>query len=189
MTVPATSGGELVKLLRYSLGNYTRPERGNTKFVEAAGGSVMRGIAKDDPFIKQGCDFGDQTCIVGPGCRKVSQTYKVLCETCDPQQQQQPRDHRRRPQAAQVVAGSRRVRYIGQTGTSLHWRQSGHKADKGSALTKHKQAAHGDHQQPPASYRMRPIRGSKTVLHRLITEGVCPHDEDQLHPGALMNSR
>ena len=83
--------------------------------------------------------------------------------------------------------GSRRV-YIGQTGTSLHRRQQGHRYDKGSALSKHRREAYRGDQRPPR-YSMKAVKGSKTVLNRVVTEGVFIDGEEKANPGTLMNSR
>ena len=89
---------------------------------------------------------------------------------------------------ADLVAGRRRIRYLGQTGTSLHRRQSGHKYDKQSAINKHTREAHRGDQCPP-TYIMKPLKGSRTVLSRVITEGVYIDLDEKNTPGSLMNSR
>ena len=50
-----------------------------TRYAEAAGPAVVAGLRKDDPFVQEGCDFGDSKCIVGPGCSKVGQTHQIQC--------------------------------------------------------------------------------------------------------------
>ena len=81
------------------------------------------------------------------------------------------------------------MRYVGQTGTTLHLRQKTHKSDKESALTKHTSQEHQGDNKPPASFRMKPLKGSLKVLDRLITEGVMIDQEERITRGSLMNSR
>ena len=87
-----------------------------------------------------------------------------------------------------MIAGGRRSRYLGQTGTSLHRRQVAHKSGKGSAINKHTREEHRGDQEAP-TYTMRPIQGSRTVLSRIITEGVHIDGDEKQNPGSLMNSR
>ena len=147
----------------------------------------MAGIKKDNPFSQEGCDFGDPKCIVGSGCSKVSQTYQIDCLDCE-QEEDQPGQMARGIMRAEVRGGTRRRKYIGHTGTSLHRRQKGHKSDKDSVITKHKMEAHLGDPRPPR-YVMKPMKGSRTVLNRVITEGVFIDAEEKANPGVLMNSR
>ena len=94
----------------------------------------------------------------------------------------------RRPQEADVRGGARRRRYLGQTGTTLHRRQVAHKSAKASAINKHTREDHSGDQGAPG-YTMRPLQGSRTVLQRIITEGVYIDGDEKLDPGSLMNSR
>ena len=103
----------------------------------------MAGLRKDNPFVQEGCDFGDSKCLVGSGCSKVSQTYQIDCLDCEQQGDQVVQiANNRGIMRAEVRGGTRRMKYIGHTGTSLHRRQKGHKSDKDSAITKHKMEAH-----------------------------------------------
>ena len=86
-----------------------------------------------------------------------------------------------------MIAGSRR-RYIGQTGTSMHRRQVAHKSGKDTVIKKHTRESHREDQSPP-SYKMKALKGSRTVLDRIITEGVYIDDQEKQGPGELMNSR
>ena len=196
MCLPPTPGGELLGRVRTQLEGYLGPDHGTTKFSERAGPAVTSGLAKDDPFPALGCAFDDPTCLVGAGCDKVSQTYEIICEQCcQPNQAgeniaagaQRHGINARAPQRAQVIAGSRR-RYLGQTGTSLHRRQINHKSGKTSVIKKHNHEIHSQDQQPP-TYQMKALRGSRSVLNRLITEGVYIDGEEKDQPGSLMNSR
>ena len=127
----------------------------------------------------------------GAGCSKLSQTYEIKCNVCSPEDHEAARQQggiNRRPQPAEVRGGVRRCRYVGQTGTTLHRRQGSHKSDKDSALNKHTREAHRGDQRAPG-YRMRAVRGSHTVLQRIVTEGVYIDHGEKLEPGTLMNSR
>ena len=175
------------------MGNFVGPDLGTTKFGERAGASVTAGLAKDNPFPTEGCDFGDSKCLVGAGCSKTGVIYEILCEPCNQGDQgagedvNGPRDNRR-PQRAEVVAGSRRRRYLGQTGTSMHRRQVAHKSGKGSAINKHTKDLHSRDQHPP-KYTMKAVKGARTVLSRIATEGVFIDEQGKEHPNNLMNSR
>ena len=124
--------------------------------------------------------------LVGTGCSKVGQTYEVKCLDCHPDVEAAAAA--RGINRAEVRGGSRRSKYIGHTGTSLHQRQLGHRYDKGSALTKHRGEAHLGEQRPPR-YQMKSLKGSRTVLNRVVTEGVLIAAEEDANPGQLMNSR
>ena len=191
MNLPPTPGGELVKMVRNQLGNFMGPDRGTTKYGERAGSKVTAGLSKDDPFPALGCDFNDSSFLVGAGCSKLSQTYEIKCNVCSPEDHEAARQQggiNRRPQPAEVRGGVRRCMYVGQTGTTLHRRQVSHKSDKDSALNKHTREAHRGDQRAPG-YRMRAIKGSHTVLQRIVTEGVYIDHGEKLEPGTLMNSR
>ena len=186
MMLPPTPGGELVKRVRSKIGNFKGPDHGTTKFGEKAGAAVTAGLVKDNPFPAEGCDFGDSKCIVGAGCSKTGVTYQIECNQCT-ERDQGARGSPRRPVRGQVIAGSRR-KYLGQTGTSMHRRQVAHKSGKSSVLKKHTREALSEDQDPP-KYTMKAVRGSRTVLGRVVTEGVLIDTQDKHEPDTLMNSR
>ena len=165
------------------MGGFKGPDKGTTKFAEKAGPAVTAGLMKDNPFPSQGCDFGDIKCFVGPGCSKTGVTYEIKCQACDGGDQGAPR----RPVRGQMIAGSRR-RYVGQTGASMHRRLVAHKSGKDAAIRKHTRESHSGDQSPPR-YIMSFLRGSRTVLGRMVTEGVMIDESEKQQPGELMNSR
>ena len=120
---------------------------------------------------------------------KVRQTYQASCLELSPEHHKvEAQAAARGIMRAELRGGTRRSKYIGHTGTSLHQRQLGHRWDKGLALTKHKGVADRGEQHPPR-FEMKPIKGSRTVLNRVVTEGVLIAAEERTNPGLLMNSR
>ena len=89
-----------------------------------------------------------------------------------------------------MTAGSRRVRnkYIGQSGTTIHKRQRSHLSGSKSVLKKHCEEYHKDQQSKP-KFTMKVLRGSKTVLDRLVWEANLISQAEENNPGSLMNSK
>ena len=63
-----------------------------------------------------------------------------------------------------------------------------HQTKKTSVLNKHTEVCHTGDNQPP-TYRMRAVRGSRTVLDRVVAEGILISSATQSQPDQLMNSK
>ena len=55
-------------------------------------------------------------------------------------------------------------------------------------MNKHSREAHIDDHQKPA-YQMKPLKGSRRTMTRLITEGVFIDTDESSNPGSLKNSK
>ena len=104
--------------------------------------------------------------------------YMVRCKECDPGDTD-PKE---------------RSRYIGQSGCTLHRRQKSHlQGIKGKrVLAKHLKENHPNQQvpnDPSALFSMIPVRTSRTVVDRLVREGVYIQEMEETNKGFLMNSR
>ena len=154
--------------------------------------NIMASLQKRDPHPKVGCDYGDPECMVGAGCMATSVCYKIACNKCDPKQKQGSRPS---GTPTQVRAGSRRrVKYLGQSGTSTHRRMKSHrdglksKSTKTiSVLRKHRQDHHDPSEKP--NFRMEVLSKHRTVLQRLVTEDCLIQEHELKEPGSLMNSK
>jgi hypothetical protein len=51
------------------------------KVIETGGVPISLGLKKGDPFRREGCDFGDEGCIVDPktSCGVMGAVYQLLC--------------------------------------------------------------------------------------------------------------
>ena len=82
---------------------------------------------------------------------------------------------------------------MGQSGTSLHKRMRSNLAEikKGGVLHKHIQEHHSDQTpaEPHSLFSMRPIKSTRTVLERLVSEGTIIQQVELVDKGLLMNSR
>ena len=177
LMIPPTPDSTLARELRQEIGGIMGPDRGKTKVIERGGVPITAGLIKDDPFPKETCQFGE-TCLVGPKCQLTSCCYMITCKLCDPGDVE-PRE---------------RSRYIGQSGTTLHKRMKSHlQGIKGKGvLAKHLQENHRDTPPPddPSSmFIMKPIKSSRTVVDRLVREGIYIQGMESRSQGVLMNSR
>ena len=180
MQIPATPGSELAGKVQERLRDFLGLDQGTTKLVERAGKRITTGLIKDDPLPKLGCVY-EEPCMVGAGCGLDSSCYEIYCELCAPDPIQPRGD------PAQLIAGSRRCRYVGQSGATLHNRQRGLTRTKESVLIKHTQEYHSD--RPSPTYQMKPLNSTKTLLHRLVWESQRILDYKNRVPGVLMNSK
>ena len=141
---------------------------------------MTNGLYKSDPFPKSGCFYGEQ-CLVGKGCQSVGCCYEISCSwfSPDPIRLTQPPN--------EPIAGARRSRYVGQSGTTLHKRQRGHKEKKTNVMARHSQEYHTEGPQP--TYTMKKLRTSRTVLDRLVWESQYIQSYDEMDPGVLMNGK
>ena len=134
-----------------------------------------------DPSAKEGCDF-EETCLVGSGCSQVNANYMIHCDECN-----QGIRGQERPTGAKD-----RSAYLGQTGTSLHKRMKSHLGgcSGGGVLGKHLEEHHGGADTQKAQlFNMKGIRGSRTVLNRLVQEGTNINTADTRYPNWLMNGK
>ena len=146
LNVPITPDSTLARDIKKRLGNLKGPDHGCTKVVEKAGRRITSGIQKDDPFPNVSCMF-DETCLAGASCSKVCCCYEISCDSCAPE------PLRPRQPATTPTAGSRRSRYVGQTGTTLHRRQKSHVQKKDNIMDRHSREFHS--QKPSPSHTMR----------------------------------
>ena len=115
---------------------------------------------------------------MGAKCQMTSCCYLITCKECDPGGEEVPKE---------------KSRYIGQSGTTLHKRQKTHvQGIKGrGVLAKHLQENHSNEKpdDPAQMFKMIPIKSSRTVVDRLVREGVYIQEMEESHKGVLMNSR
>ena len=180
LQVPATPQSQLAKNIQEKLGDFRGPDLGTTKVIERAGKRITSGLARDDPFPKLSCPY-EEPCLVGPGCNRVSSCYEIACDSCapDPLRPSDP--------PTQPIAGARRSRYVGQSGTTLHRRQKSHRDAKESVMKKHENEYHPEG--PPPTFRMVPLNNSRTLLNRLVWESQHILEYENQHPRILMNSK
>ena len=76
---------------------------------------------------------------------------------------------------------------MGQSGTTLHKRQKGHKDAKESVMNKHSREYHAEG--PSPTYSMKPLNSSRTLLQRLVWESQHILEYEDSLPGVLMNSK
>ena len=142
----------------------------------------MLGLQRADPFPQESCDFGEERCLVGPGCSTTGACYKITCSRCT--QEQEPGEN----QGDQEELDPRRYQYLGQTGTSVHRRILGHLAKDDSVVAKHSQEYHqGD--QEVKEIEMKVTSKHRLLLERLVAEGNQIARLEQENPGTLMNGR
>ena len=77
--LPATPGAGLGSEVNKEIGHLIGPDKGLTKVVEKGGRSIMLGLQRANPFPQEGCDFGKERCLVGPGCSITGACYKITC--------------------------------------------------------------------------------------------------------------
>ena len=170
-----------MKVVRVQIGDLVGPDQGITKFVEGAGVPIGVGAVRHDPCATDGCDYGE-TCIVGSGCSQVNTNYMIHCMDCNPGIKGLNRP----------VGAKDRSTYLGQSGTTMHKRMRSHLGGLrgGGVLGKHLEEHHGgaDGNQH-AMLKMKSVRGSRTVLDRLVQEGTNINNTECRFPGWIMNSK
>ena len=181
--MPATPGAGLAQVVKKEVGTMVGPDKGLTKVVEKGGRSIMLGLQQSDPFPREGCDFGESRCIIGPGCSSTGVCYKISCLQCTLDDQED--------QGASSGEGGRiprRYQYLGQTGTSAHRRMLGHLAKGDSVVAKHQEEYHQGGQ-GVQEMEMKVVSTHKLLLERLVSEGNQIAAVEQGQPGTLMNGR
>ena len=133
---------------------------------------------------------------------QVSTCYEIKCKLCEVETgpgtaDNQPLAAGSQPSPAvpvQIVAGARRSRYVGQSGTTIHRRMVSHRAGLKSksektiqVLRKHMLDVHTPQDQP--EFQMKVIDNARSNLKRLVKEGTLIREVEREDPGSLMNSK
>lgn len=149
--------------------------------MEGAGVPVTAGIIKLDPFATDQCDI-QETCLVGSGCSRVNCNYRIHYLNCNPG-----------IKGIRKPAGAKNISiYLGQTGTSLHKHMKSHLGgvSGGGVLGKHVHEHHEGSRSDQASlFKMELLKGSRTVLDRLVQEGTNINNIEVQFPGWIMNGK
>ena len=69
----------------------------------------------------------------------------------------------------------------------MHRRRKSHLEKKNNIMTKHTEQYHSEG--PAPSYSMKILRGSRTLMDRLVWESQLIYTAEDREPGILMNSR
>jgi hypothetical protein len=80
-----TPDGALKEKIQKTLSSMMTVDGGKVKVIETGGVPISIGLKKADPFRVEGCDFGEEGCIVDPktSCGVMSAVYQLLCSCGD----------------------------------------------------------------------------------------------------------
>ena len=177
----ATPGGMLADMIRKEIGI---TKDGQKRLVMEEGGiPVTLGLKVSNPVRTEGCQFGDNACIVKKGdCSTMGCIYCITCNKCNEELDINIK------QVPSSKGGMKSSHYLGMTMTSAHNRmlahRQGHVSKKNNnPLHKHDLEAHnGDVQQYSATV----VQKEGSLLHLTMREAILL--ESQLH-GTSMNDR
>ena len=155
-----TPDSQLVKNMKEKLADLRGPDGGKTKVVEQGGSKVLSGLMPADPFRKPECRWQEVGCMVDHtkhDCMDTGAIYKISCKLC-------------------TLGDKQGGSYIGQSGHTLHARQSEHGAGVKNSLSTCPLVRHAADQHPeenitPADFLMKKLMSTKDNMTRLIGEG------------------
>ena len=169
ITCQPTPGGKLARTLTKVLNPPGTQER--TLVTEDGGKPAIMSLRRTDPFMKEECRFGDETCMVekGKDCGKMGVIYEVTCNAC-----REPIDPQSQVKESRKPGGQPRPNYVGMTRTSAHCRMQGHlsgQRTKSKSNPLHRHDVEG-HQGIPQQYSCRILASEQKQLPLNILEAL-----------------
>ena len=183
VTCQATPGSHLANLIREKIGT---TEKGNRRIVqEESGLPVTIGLKKTNPFLTEGCQYGDPHCIAkgDKDCGRMGVVYAIKCKTCYSIINPEVRENPQKP------GGIKSPHYIGMSACSLHSRmldhRTGQKRGKSlkNPLVRHDKEAHNGVKQ---EYSAVMVHKEQALLNLVMKEAIMI--EGQLH-GTSINGK
>ena len=164
----ATPGSTLVNLLKQKIGTTAK---GNKRLVVEEGGlPVSIGLKLANPFKTDGCQFGDNNCLIQDDhdCGTMGAVYCIKCLGCkaelDPEIKEDPNK----------IGGMKSGHYLGMTNVSVHNRTRTHRlgherGDKKNTLYKHDNEKHNGIKQ---QYKVVIVQKERSLLHLVMREAI-----------------
>ena len=121
-------------------------------------------LRRTDPFLKDQCRYGDNTCIVEKGKDRGKRgiIYEVTCNAC-----REPIDPQNQVKESRKPGGQPRPNYVGMTRTSAHCRMPGHLSGlraKSNSNPLHRHDVEG-HLGEPQEYTARILASKRKHCH------------------------